>query len=476
MRRRRATPATHKHGRLLAVLLACTCVNAAAFELEMGPVTVQDTFVTPAWTTVSFLQPFDVVPLVFALPTNQGGDPATLRIRNVTTTGFEILQVEPSANDGQHLAMDTAYLAIEPGNHTLPDGSNISAFIHTTTSFVNRFLPPPRWDSVSFATSFGGTPAVLGSIQTVANETGNPPAGSSVPFMDVGIRNVSSTGMQVTLERAESANGSVTLAESIALLVIDDQANVSFTDMFGSAIVLQSLLTPSNIQGWDDGCFANNYAAAFAATPLAVASANSRTGNNGGWVRRCSESATGLGLTIDEDIDNDPERSHMNETAGIVAASAAFHVNFDVDLSVVKTVATLSDPVNGTTDPKAIPVATVGFTIGVQNSGSLSPDDSTLVVSDVLPAELSLCVTSTCLAGGPVILDTSGSPVPPGVTLGAIEYSDDGGATFNYVPVPDVDGFDSGVDAVRITLNGTFASIAPAGPPSFELRMAARVD
>ena len=460
----------------MAALLVAASVDAVAFELEMGSVSVQDTFVTPAWTTVTFQQPFSVVPLVFALPTNQGSDPATLRIRNVTTTGFEVVQVEPSANDGQHVTMDTAYLAIEPGNHTLPDGSGISAFTHSTTSFVNRFLPPPRWDSISFTTSFSGTPAVLGSIQTVANETGNPPATASVPFMEVGIRNVSSNSMQVTLERAESQNGSVTLNETIAFLVIDDQVNFSFTDMFGSSIVLQSLLTASNIQGWDDGCFTNNYPASFAAIPLSVASANSRTGNNGGWVRRCSESPAALGLTVDEDIDNDAERSHISEVAGVVAASAAFHANFDVDLNVVKTVATLTDPVNGTVDPKAIPAATVGFTIGVENTGSLSPDDSTLVVSDTVPAELSLCVTSACLAGGPVVFDASGSPVAPGVTLGAVEYSDDGGATFTYVPVPDVDGFDNAVDAVRVTLNGTLASIAPAGAPSFELRMAARVD
>lgn len=437
---------------------------------------VQDTFVTPAWTTVTFLQPFNVTPLVFALPTNQGGDPATLRIRNVTTTGFEIVQTEPSANDGQHLAMNTAYVAIEPGDHVLPDGSVISAFTHTTTSFVNRFLPPPRWDNISFTASFSGTPAVLGGIQTVANESGTPPSSPSVPFMDVGIRNVSSNNFQVTLERAESSNGSVTVNETIAILAIDDQVNLSFTDAFGSSIVLQSLRTASNIQGWDDGCFTNNYPVAFAATPLAVASANSRTGNNGGWVRRCSESASALGLTIDEDIDNDAERSHVGETASILAASAPFHANFAVDLNVVKSVTTLSDPVNGTINPKAIPVATVGFTIGVENSGSLSPDDSTLVVTDVIPSELSLCVTSACFAGGPVILDTSGSPVPAGVTLGSVEYSDDGGATYTYVPVPDVDGFDSVVDAIRVTLNGTFASIAPAGAPSFELQMAARVD
>ncbi|MBT8098098.1 MAG: H-type lectin domain-containing protein, partial [Gammaproteobacteria bacterium] len=89
------------------------CAGTAAFEMEMGSVTVQDTFVTPAWTSVTFQQPFATTPLVFALPTNQGSDPATLRIRNVSTVGFEVLATEPSANDGLHVQMTTAYLAIE---------------------------------------------------------------------------------------------------------------------------------------------------------------------------------------------------------------------------------------------------------------------------------------------------------------------------------------------------------------------------
>ena len=61
-----------------------------------------------------------------------------------------------------------------------------------------------------------------------------------------------------------------------------------------------------------------------------------RNGNNGGWLRRCSQSSSSIGLTVDEDIDTDSERSHIGEAAGIVAASTAFHVNFAVDLAVSK--------------------------------------------------------------------------------------------------------------------------------------------
>lgn len=474
-RSRARPPRRFRWRRYLWLVPALAARATLAFEMEMAAVTAQDTFTTPAWTSVSFIQPFAVRPVVAVLPTNDGGDPATLRVRNVTTTGFELLQVEPGANDGPHLAMPTAYIAIEPGNHLLPDGSRITALEHSTTSFANRLIST-TWDTVFFPTAFAGTPAVIAQIQTIANESLAPPSTSSAPFMDVGLRNVGSTSLQVTLERAESTAGSVTVAERIGIIAIDSGANVSFTDALGSSIVLQALATASNIQGWDNGCYTNAYPVPFAATPLAVASANTRSGNNGGWVRRCSQSSASLGLTVDEDIDTDAERSHIGESAGIVAASSAFHANFAPDLLVSKNYSLLADPHNGSSNPKNIPNADGEYVIGIVNRGSGSPDTDTLVVTDDIPAEVRLCVTAACQAGGPVVLDSSSSPVPPGVTIGSVAYSNDGGSSYSYVPIPDADGFDPAVDSVQITMSGALAPIAPAGSPSFDLILAVRVN
>ena len=263
--------------------------------------------------------------------------------------------------------------------------------------------------------------------------------------------------------------------ERVGIVAISSGANTSFVDGFGTAAQLQSVATPDNIQGWSNGCYTNPYPVPFASTPLAVASVNSRGGNNGGWIRRCSETATALGLTVDEDIDNDSERNHTTESAGIIAASLAFHANFDVDLDIAKAVTTTWDPVNGATAPYSIPDATVEYTIAVQNRGSISPDTDSLTVTDDIPADLSLCVSPSCLAGAPVILDISNSPIAPGVTLGPIEYSDNGGATFGYTPDPDTTGYDPSINAIRVTLNGEFGSISTSGAPSFELILGAKI-
>ncbi|MBT8080260.1 MAG: hypothetical protein KJO31_16895 [Gammaproteobacteria bacterium] len=461
--------------RLAPLCVVLVSLRVPAFEMEMGAVTAQDTFTTPAWTTVTFIRPFSLRPVVAVLPTNDGGDPATIRIRNVTTAGFELLQVEAAATDGPHVAMPTAYVAVEPGDHLLPDGSRVAALEHSTTSFANRLLST-TWDTVFFPTPFTGTPAVLAQIQTMANESQNPPATSSAPFMDVGVRSVGTASLQVTLERAESTAGSVTAAERVGIVAITNGANLSFTDTLGNNIVLQGLLTATNVQGWDNGCFVNSYPAPFSATPLSVASANTRSGNNGGWVRRCSQGSASIGLTIDEDTDTDSERAHIAEAAGVVAASAAFHATFAPDLLVSKNYNLLSDPYNGASNPKNIPSADGEYVIGIANRGSASPDTDTLVITDDLPAQVRLCVTASCQAGGPVVLDTSASPVPPGVTIGTVAYSNDGGSSYTYVPIPDADGFDSAVDAVQVTMDGALAPIAPGGSPSFELVLAVRIN
>ena len=457
----------------LAVLMLAR--PAVAFELEMNTVVLKNTLADPTWTSVAYAQAFSVRPVVVALPTSDGSDPATIRVRNVTTTGFEIAQVEPNANDGPHVGMTTAYLAVEPGNHILPDGSRMIVLEHSTTSVVGRFVPS-TWDIVNFPSSFNSAPAVIAGIQTVLNEQQSPPMTSSIPFMDVALRNINSNRVQVSLERAETTAGSVVFAERIGIIAIERTVNFTFTDAFASTVRLQSLQTPRNIRGFSDGCFTNNYTSAFAGTPLAVASQNSRAGNNGGWLRRCSQSASAIGLTVDEDIDNDLERSHTPEEASVIAASVAFHVNFAVDLLVSKSVSVVADPINGSTNPYSIPNADMQYVVAVANQGAISPDSGTVIITDEISNELRLCVTAACLPGGPVVLDTSGSPVPPGVSLGGVAYSNNGGASFAYVPIPDGDGFDATVDAIQVTMAGQLASMDPLGAPSFDLILAARVN
>ena len=470
-------PASHcaRCYRFGVTLVALLTANAHAGHIEFGGVTVQDTFTSAAATRVSFREPFDSVPVVVSLPTTDGSDPSTLRISAVTRFGFDVVQTEPSGNDGPHVAMPTAYLAVSVGTHALPGGGTLTAFVRDTASTVSG-VSGQTWDSALFATRFSAPPAVVAALQSSRNETANPPSTASSPFLAVAIRSLSANGIEFALERAESSAGSVNASETVGFIALDNRTNVTLLDTAGNPATLQALVTNNSIEGFDNGCFASGYVVPFPAPPLAVASMVTRNGGNGGWLRRCSISGASLGLTVDEDIDNDSERSHIDETAAIVAADRAFHANLGVGLAVAKTVRIDADPISGSTDAFAIPGATVHYDIEVSNAGSGSPDNGSLTITDAVPAQLSLCVLARCLSGGPVVLTDGASPIPTGLTLSSITYSNDGGTSFGYTPVPDDDGFDGAVSNIRVTLTGTMPGISAAGEPAFTLRLAARVN
>jgi hypothetical protein len=312
------------------VLVAFYSQSALAWKMESRVITVQSTFTTPTFTSVSFAQTYSAPPLVFALTTTGGSDPSALRIRNVTNTGFEIAPLEPSGEDGPHVNMDVDILVIEPGSHTLPDGTRIEAGT-VSTQDVQRGTGvggPQRWTTVNFGTAFGGTPIVLAEIQTMNNESGNPPTGPSIPWLTAVVDNVGSNSFRVALERSEVGDGNVNQNETIAYFAMQSGLTGNFVDINSVPINYESILSGSVFDGWDNGCDTVSFSGGlFSVTPRVLATKATRNDNDGGWFRRCSLSTTRVGLTVDEDQRRDSERSHGNEQASIVAFSSSF--NYD---------------------------------------------------------------------------------------------------------------------------------------------------
>ncbi|MGI9309333.1 MAG: hypothetical protein ACR2P6_08725 [Gammaproteobacteria bacterium] len=72
-------------------------------------------------------------------------------------------------------------------------------------------------------------------------------------------------------------------------------------------------------------------------------------------------------------------------------------------LSVTKTSALIADPINGATNPKNIPGATVRFTVLVENDSAASAGADNVVVSDPIPA-------NATYTAGTMTLDTGSGP------------------------------------------------------------------
>ena len=291
---------------------------------------------TEVWESVVFGSAFTDIPVVIASPgPSTGGQPFTIRIQNVTTTGFEAQTVEAEGTSGPtHYAVDMTYIAMEEGIHGLPDGSVI--VVGTTPTTAEQYAPnhglTGSWESVSFGVAFASAPAILTQVQTAVNETGAVPSDWSTPFYTVAVENASTTGFDTALERSEATSGTTVLDEDIGWIAITANTDGSLTATDGSTVLWESLLVSAATSaiGKDDGCTTETLNAPFLSAAPAVVSMNSRNESDGGWGIVCSLTTTDIGYAIDEDWYYDTERSHVGEEIGVLLFESGI-IDLDLD-------------------------------------------------------------------------------------------------------------------------------------------------
>ncbi|MFI5315424.1 MAG: choice-of-anchor X domain-containing protein [Myxococcota bacterium] len=154
-----------------------------------------------------------------------------------------------------------------------------------------------------------------------------------------------------------------------------------------------------------------------------------------------------------------------------------------VNLVIVKSVSTVSDPVDGVTNPKSIPGAIKQYTITVTNQGTGTSDNNTIKLTDAIPAQGELVVTNIGGAGSGPVLFTQGAPTS-GLTYtftslasgaDSLDFSNNGGATWTYTPTANANGTDPAVTNIRISPTGSFAGKSGVTAPSFTLQFRMRV-
>ena len=150
---------------------------------------------------------------------------------------------------------------------------------------------------------------------------------------------------------------------------------------------------------------------------------------------------------------------------------------FKPAIALIKTSAPVSDPVNGSVNPKHIPGSVAEYTIAVTTPSSYTVSASTILISDPTPANTDLVVADIGGAGsGPAAFTpgTSGLSytfAAVASTTDDIEFSNNGGASWTYVPSADANGVDAGVTTVRLRPKGVMAASSTA---TFRLRYRVR--
>ncbi len=333
---------------LVGGLLAWEAALAAPL-FESGSFDLPATDANSTFQTVTFQQTYDRAPLVFAVATNEGIDPSSLRIRHVTRTGFEVLHLEPGNLDGTHGAMtDVAYFAVTPGTWEVAPGVFLEAGSLDTdgTVFKGTALPESSdWQTVSLS-SFASAPAVQVFTQTMnSEENGDLPDGGSVPWLTNAVRNLGSGSFETALDRAEAdGDGGTVVTETIGYVALTqtDGTLDGFGGKYtvdGGSVLFDSLISADGISGWadqdpDGDGVAVPFNQTFSTAPLVVASMARRDGGDGGWIRRGEVLANQVKLTVDEDTFVDDERGHTPEAASVFAFERAFYAYTDDGVEV----------------------------------------------------------------------------------------------------------------------------------------------
>ncbi len=146
-------------------------------------------------------------------------------------------------------------------------------------------------------------------------------------------------------------------------------------------------------------------------------------------------------------------------------------------LQVSKVSTVLWDPVNLNINPKRIPGSIVSYTITVTNTGPGSVDASTLVMTDTIPANTTLCVSNV----GPCasIQFADGAPVSGlSYNSGNTTFSNTpgGGAPFSYSPTADANGVDAAITGISIAPSGSLSAAGGSGNPGFSISFRVKVN
>jgi uncharacterized repeat protein (TIGR01451 family) len=189
-------------------------------------------------------------------------------------------------------------------------------------------------------------------------------------------------------------------------------------------------------------------------------------------------------FTVNAQLTGNPTGTLTN--VATVTANSQTNSASDADTIVypgllnMKTVSVISDPVNGTTNPKNIPGAEVLYTITISNTGLGTVNPDVMTISDAIPPNLELYVGA---AGGPVTFTDGLISSNLAYTFTSlanatddIMFSNNGGSSFTYTPVPNGAGYDAAVTNIRINPKGKMAAWSGSGSyPSFSLGLKARI-
>lgn len=269
---------------------------------EAGVVT-QNQADSDTWHSVTFENPLVNPSVVMGGMTGNGAQPYTVRVRDVTSDGFDYQIDEWDYLDGKHTTETISWLAVESGTHRLEDGRTITA---GSTSVGDS------WKAVSFDKgTFDHDPVVFGQ----SSSDGNASA-----VVDR-IRSVTSDGFETCLFGEEGSKAQIS-SDAFDWIAVESGGSASAGSLAGTT---GRMVNHKGSAVDFDGAFVND---AF----VFMTELQTTNGADPATLRTTSVDEDMAMLAIVEEQSSDSEMNHIFEDAGYAGFDAAPIYGMSVEL------------------------------------------------------------------------------------------------------------------------------------------------
>ena len=253
-----------------------------------------------SWTTVAFDETYENPVVVMGPPSFRGGDPSTLRVRNVTSDGFEYQIDEWDYRDGWHTTETFAAMVMEAGVYEI-DGLRWEAGVKDgVTDSASR---------VGFQRPFPALPIVLSQVAS-----SNDPAAVTERVSPITVN-----GFNARLYEEEGSADPAHAAETLHFIAIEPGSG----SLNGNPFVAAS--TAEEITG---GFTRIQFPGVFT-DPLFLADLQSFNEKDPTALRHNELTATSVVLRAEEEQSGDSETTHAAETVGYFVLSTTADTDSD---------------------------------------------------------------------------------------------------------------------------------------------------
>lgn len=265
--------------------------NTRELIVQTGDLRLRNTGDT--WERVDFNAAMDDPVVIISPPTKAGGQPLTVRVRNVTETGFEVQLDEWEYLDGRHTFEQIDWMAAERGTHVLSDGAVIEAGIAMVGS------DPAQ---IGFDAAFGAhPPVVLGQVASVNESDAVTERMSAIDH----------AGFTVRLQEQEANRNEGHLPETFHWVALEQGNHDGFSAFTGERVNETGLTLDLTRASAGDAFFADM---------------QSELGADPATLRILARDDASLGIELQEEQSRNPEMAHAREFLGWVLTDEMIYV------------------------------------------------------------------------------------------------------------------------------------------------------